>query len=316
MTIRTVILISSLLMYSTLHAQQTNPPSADDSKAEETQAAASAGEPPFQFTFGPNEEGNVGAVLAGAQAWSPDRWRRDFSNFNFLAPYVELAVDAKWNSAEDALNQSSVRLRPSLLYGGLEIPCFTGSSGFEVFADARQQYGTFEVASDEEPAEGEEAEPKRIDNVNQTMYGAGFEMPFPCSYRLVNAMSRWSGVLDMQPRISATYYRVNGTSVNEIALPKGITEDQLLLTLRAGLHLRSLSAGEKKWPLRFDIAVDASKAMGGDDREWKDLTELALVIDRDGEVKPVLKYVDGERLGFEYDQQLILGIIWELVRAR
>lgn len=97
-------------------------PSAIDSKtlSEELQLG------PLKLTFGPQESGHFGAVLTGDAT-------RPVEALNFVPPQeeqrrpftarygaIEFNVDAGWSSASDALNQTTLALKPSVTFVWLD----------------------------------------------------------------------------------------------------------------------------------------------------------------------------------------------------
>lgn len=81
---------------------------------------------PLKLTFGPQEGGDFGAVLTGdatrpvpSLGYIPPPEQQ---NAPFRARYgaIEFNVDAGWNSAADALNQTTLAVRPSVTFAWLD----------------------------------------------------------------------------------------------------------------------------------------------------------------------------------------------------
>jgi hypothetical protein len=63
---------------------------------------------------------------------------------------------------------------------------------------------------------------------------------------------------------------------------------------------------------RLDFDGDLSKALDGEDREWKSLVKASLMLDIAGsQFKPVVSYTSGEKFGFTYDRQMLMGIAFD-----
>ena len=64
---------------------------------------------------------------------------------------------------------------------------------------------------------------------------------------------------------------------------------------------------------RLDFDGDLSRALTGADRKWKSLVKASLLIQiGTSNLQPVLSYTSGEKLGFSYDKQMLLGIALDL----
>lgn len=291
---------------------------------------------PITFSFGPQEGGGFGAVVKGSQYYpfrpfitgnategsvvTPDRIQR-FTK----SAYLYLSPEVNWSTEAGAINQYSLSARPSFQLGYLAaqtvgpdgIPTLNQSTVwpaeapfFEVYLDVRRQSAT-KAASDDatttlavEAATPEEA-------VDATFYGVGLGIAVPY---IARAIEKANSPADPGafPMLRVTYYKSDGASAANSTIASGIKADQINASLTFSLPLPTMSGVEP----RFDFDGSLSRATTGDDREWKDLVKAAILFKiGDSQFKPVISYTSGQKLGFQYDRQLLMGLAFDFAKG-
>ncbi|HKI02978.1 MAG TPA: hypothetical protein VKK31_13465 [Thermoanaerobaculia bacterium] len=313
-----------LFIACSLGAQATPPVSTNGAPASAESAQASD-KSPFDFTFGPQENGNFGTTLKGSKFYSLSNIGPNSAAATrklLVSPFIGVSVDAGWNSASDAANNASFSVRPSLGLSSVR----EGKSGepprmvgpwLHAYVDLRERYGNFKQ------------EDSTVQRINQTMGGLGVEFRYSGFDEQFNLSSR-TGKIDEPPRLSLTYYTVRGTSVEEAALPDELKADVIQLDLKASLTIPRLQCTVKivqssddeeevfgpgksiSCPWSFSVDLLGTKPTSGTQRKGEVLYDLALSYDVEGSIKPVLHYRSGKEHGLEYDRQLILGILMKL----
>ncbi|WP_420130287.1 hypothetical protein [Longimicrobium sp.] len=278
---------------------------------------------PFDFSFGPQEDGSVGAVLKGSEFY-PLGGR--IVNIGLISPFVGLEVDAGWNNDPDALGNASFSLKPAFTLSSLTqhngAPNTTGPWLY-VFADGRARFGRFKEEGEEEPGE-----------VNQMMLGGGAQFRWTTAdgiYAWLPKKRRPTQLLE-PPSLTFTYYTVQSTKAdNDAILPDGVTADVVQATLRSELIIPLLGCTTRNvpppkdagpfpgggWtttcPFTLDARLTATQPTTGDG-EAEFLADVGIVFESGGKLKPVVRYRSGAEHGLEYDRQLLLGVLWEFVK--
>lgn len=325
-------LIATFLFVATIQAAEP--------KQEAGTTKGSDDKSPWDFTFGPTEDGNFGTALKGGK-WYPlrratlseqEKVKQSTSDFQLASPYVGVEIDGAWNSKPDALNNLSFSVKPSL---ALQRVFFTESPELGktpntrgpwlfAFLDGRQRFGHFK--------EGEEETAKEI---NQTFLGAGVEVrltPVPFKYA-ESSLGKRTGVLEQPPSLSLTYYTVRNNGRDEGEVPKELTVDTLQAKVSAAFTIpfqcRTSSTAAAadpddpfdeqpvvniKCPWKVDLAYAASLPTKGDDTDLQHFGDFALIYETGGAMKPVIRLRTGKEHGLEYDRQIILGVLWNLLQ--
>jgi hypothetical protein len=278
---------------------------------------------PFDFSFGPQEDGSVGAVLKGNEFY-PLGGRS--LNSALFSPFVGLEVDAGWNNDPDALGNASFSFKPAFTVSSLTqrdgAPSTTGPWLY-VFADGRARFGRFKEEGEQDPAD-----------VNQAMLGAGVQFRWTTPDRIyawLPERRRPTQLLE-PPSLTFTYYTVQSTNADDDAiLPEGVTADVVQATLRSELIIPLLGCRthdvpvpaepgpfpEAGWtttcPFSLDARLTATQPTTGDS-ETEFLADIGIVYETGGKLKPVIRYRSGAEHGLEYDRQLLLGLLWEFVQ--
>lgn len=332
----------ALLTTATLHAQArtgatTAPPDTPEAApfprvetpappAAEEDAEEESTDSPFDFSFGPQEDGGLGAVLKGSNFYPLGG---KYSSSLLFSPFVGLELDAGWNSNPDALNNTSISFKPAftlstLAYGDDGAPSTTGPWLY-VFADGRARFGRFKEEGEDEPAE-----------VNQTMLGGGVMFRWTTADRIYSWLpeKRRPTELLEPPSLTFTYYTVQSTNADDDAiLPEGVTADVVQATLRSELIIPILQCKTRNipapatepgepvvfagggWITTCPFTLDARLTVTQptiQDVEMEFLADIGIVYDAGGKLKPVIRYRSGAEHGLEYDRQLLLGMLWEL----
>jgi hypothetical protein len=278
--------------------------SEDDENSEGTSVES---EVPHRLAFGPQEDGSLGATLKGDELFTDDRLRFKIKN-GFGAAYLGLATDVSLNSATDALNQSALSLQPGLFFGGFWPGFLPAAPVVDVYLDIRQRYGQYKQ------------EDESISNVNQLLVGAALRFQVPGAYALLRRIDQLrppseSPASSDLPYLVITYYTVQDSSDTMQPIPEEIEVDKFVARLHGSLlaPFAGITLGLKgsPAPLKFSYDLSLTKPMSGDNQEWENLVDLALYVDREGQMKPVIQYKNGSKEGFKFDRQLIAGLLWQ-----
>ena len=281
-------------------------------------------ESPFDFTVGPQVDGGFGATLAGDRLYPLGPAATPTS---LTSRFVILDVDAGWSSSEDATNNASVSAKPGVAFSRIrtctvampdgttsQAPCTSGP-WLHAFGDLRLRFGEFKAADS-----------TGVEHINQTIIGGGVQLrmtAFPDFYRSVlRSLGTDTGREDEVPSLTFTYYHVIDSS-SEAAIPEDITADVLQGVARADLTLpvfcttREVPAGrvepagrEYSCPLGFQAKLTGTLPTG--DRPAEFFYDVGVYLNSDGKIKPVIRLRSGEEHGHDYDQQLNVGLLWEL----
>ncbi len=292
--------------------------------ADAPQPAAPQPQSPFNLSFGPQKDGGFGAVLKGDKSFhigTPHFPASATAPYQMLSPYGELTVDAAWSSAEGSLNNSALSFRPSLALqrvhpGAAGKPPTSNGPWLLVGVDLRQRFGRFK--------DGEE-----VKDVNQTILGGSVELRWASLEPWLQSYANGSGKLNQVPTLSLTYYDVQDSGADEATLPEGLKANVIQARLRAALTLAGVQctatevppsgdaddvfgAGKKiSCPWEISVDLTATKPTQGAERGLQFLYDLALSYDTGGTLKPVIRYRSGDEHGLEYDEQMILGLLWD-----
>jgi len=290
---------------------------------------------PWDFTFGPQEDGTFGTTIKGSTYYSlaptdPSSWSHDARRL--FTPFIGVDADGGWNSAPDALNNFSVSLKPSLAIqtitpgtpGENGTPPSTDGPWFFGFLDLRQRFGHFKSEGDETAMQ-----------VNQSLLGAGVEFRITRFNARYDSLMKSSNLpipkLFQPPSLSLTYYTERDTSADDADLPDGITDDTLAATLRTEIPLPiqcevetvipqedpedpldTVTGQKAACPWQFSAKVTASWPFDSVNTDLEYLGDVALIYDTGSELKPVLRFRSGTEHGLQYDRQLILGVLMRL----
>jgi hypothetical protein len=252
---------------------------------------------PFSLTGGPE-----GAVLKGDDTFLIAKGRGTQTR---VTPYATVLVDANWSPQQDALDNASLTLQPSV--GIQKIQQAGGgpmSHGAWFFAhlDFRQRKGDFK---DETSG--------RVESVNQTILGAGIEFKLTSLYEAYRKAANKTGYFNDYPRLDIGYYGVAHTSEPGNKLPDGIVAHHVQVALRGDFRIPACwkMEGEKKvCPLVLQADYAGSRPTEGAQRTWESLGTVTLQYDTGTEIKPAITYRSGKEQGLQYDRQLIFGLLW------
>jgi hypothetical protein len=180
---------------------------------------------------------------------------------------------------------------------------------FEAYIDVRRHSAQAETEPATTPTAAADATPPQ--NIDATFYGAGIGIAVPWVSRAIE-MSHQSDP-DFEPAtfpmLRITYYKSSGKSASDSTIASDIKVDQIDASLNFSLPLPQYS----RLKPRLDFDGDLSRPLKGDDRKWKSLVKAALLFQiGDSDFKPVVSYTSGEKFGFKYDRQMLLGIAFDL----
>ena len=273
---------------------------------------------PFDVSFGPQDNGTFGAVLKGSHYKSLRRTPSSQQSGQLVSLFAGVEVDGSWNSAQDARNNVSLALRPSIALqtitpktiDGQVVPT-TAGPWLHAFVDARQRFGDLDATQ----------------RVNQLILGGGLELRF---VRFAKWYSQAAdiGREDNPPMVAIGYYGVVRNHDGE-ALPSDITTNALQARASSKITLpvctkekRTVApspndafGGEEtiyNCPWGFSGEVIGTKLTSGPDQDLDFKVDVGVFYDTGGKFKPMLRYRTGEEHGLEYDKQFILGLLWQL----
>jgi hypothetical protein len=252
---------------------------------------------PFSITAGPE-----GAVLKGDDTFLIARGRGKRTR---VTPYATVLVDANWSPREDALDNASLTLQPSVGFqriGRQEGGPVSHGAWFFAHLDFRQRKGDFKDQSS-----------GRVQSVNQTILGAGVEFKLTSLYEAYRKVANKTGYFNDYPRIDIDYFGVAHNSEAAGDLPDEIVVHHLQVALRGDLRIPACwrREGENKvCPLVLLADYAGSRPTGGPERKWDSLGTVTLQYDTGTEIKPAITYRSGRELGLRYDRQLIFGLLW------
>jgi hypothetical protein len=300
---------------------------------EEAEADKSSFATPIDLEVGPN------VTLKGAQIF-PENARHFFATID---------IDSLWTPGSDGTYRSSASIRPtysSFLKTNPTLPeCANPEEviappiighAWQLYGDARQRVGEF-------PQEDDETKTTRVD---QLLLGVGAD--FRIFSRWLRDLERRTRTDNEYPRIAATYYDVRDRSETEQELPPVINVDSVQVAFTAEIPLaisegdpdgrqekaydeyyqkllknvfcKGADPGEEPVPTSYfpwSLSIDlrASRPTTGDDRDVQKYADIAIKYKRpEARMGYVARYRTGEDLGFEYDDELLLGILVRLLR--
>jgi len=294
---------------------------------------------PWDFTFGPTEDGNFGTALKGGKYYplrrttlsEQEKVKQSTTPFQLASPYLGLEVDGAWTSKPDALNNLSFSVKPSVALQRVffkdsqllgRTPKTNGPWLFG-FIDGRQRFGHFK-----------EGEPETVKEINQTILGAGIEMRLvtvPPKYAN-STLGKRTNVLEQPPSISVTYYTVRNGGRDDGTVPEELTVDTVQAKARAAFTIpfqcRSTAGAATttddifddqpivniKCPWKLDLGYTASLPTEGENTDLQHFGDFALIYETGGAMKPVIRLRTGKEHGLEYDRQIIVGVLWNLLQ--
>jgi hypothetical protein len=210
---------------------------------------------------------------------------------NTLSFFVGATADARWATSAAVTSYGSLRVTPTFALGRFPTESSPRAWKGYFFVEGRQIYG--DVAQESGTT---------LRNVDQRLYGAGLGVEVASVNSAVDP-----------PRLSVSWYHVDSNE-GAASLPTGITDNQLEARLLAELQRKfTLGASERV----VSLAVDASarRATAGTDRKTEHLVDLQLryLASADAKYKTVLRYRDGSEHGLEYDREILLGVLLQLL---
>lgn len=316
---------------------------------------------PLKLTFGPQEGGDFGAALSGNAT-------RPVSSLNYVPPAaqqhapftarygaIEFNLDAGWSSAADALNQTTLAVRPSVTFvwlDGAKAPVPLTAELERTCRDLAEQGQRALQRSIEDPNAKAEADAEivRLQAARKQLGCAGRVGEPPSSQWAVSFypdVQYRFGELELNgerfeanqlitglaarlfvpgtsgsewfrewPRLSVGYYAVSESEDSTIPVPEGIEEDHIKAVGKIAMNVPFVGASLANSPLRLDIEASASRATSGDDDDWQVLRQFQLYYDTGDTILPAITYRSGSDLGIVYDKQVILGLLWMFNQVR
>lgn len=297
------------------------------------------------LSLGPTGDGSLAAVVSGRQ-------RADLGDLEsgvFIhedagfaissGAYLEFAVDGVWTDAVGDTEVLNLSLRPSLdmvlsdwtpgagepnLNPTQQAQCAEAARQFlacmgprpsfckplstpralsavSTFADLRYRNAQTELAG----ARGQ---------VKQQLLGGGLEWYLPAS-----TASVW---VQEFPRISVAYLKAQQTEATapvqgpaealDVGYYTATARLRLNLPLLRRTQVTPSGCASIDYPLQLHADLTGSRAESGPLAGWKTAWSVRLVFDTGGGLLPMLEHRGGRELGLEYDERLVLGLMWPL----
>ena len=180
------------------------------------------------------------------------------------------------------------------------LPSYWGAGG--VSGDLKARYGTFKNNS-------------ALQKANQVLVGGSLYLVLSKDWSLGNVVAD-----EIWPRLTETYYHpIENHGTAGLDLPQGIKANYLQTEFSTGLGLgpqNNAAGAAPAYPVSFDITYDGSQPTSGNDRAWQSLWKLqlstTLLKKWAGNVQPTVTYTTGKNGGFDYDKQVLIGILVKL----
>ena len=305
---------------------------------------------PLKLAFGPQEDGGFGATLKGTESKRIGFFNNDI-DVNPRPKSVQWGrygaldfdIDAGLSSAPDALNNTSLSLKPRLTFVGLlgrEAPiqrrqfsaedqkkCQDLDAAYGKAIEARDNAAKFRLIQQV----GEECDSYAVPiddfvalslypdiryryghfevdgtlyNANQSILGVGARLFTPV--RLGGLFLEW-------PYISVGYQSVQDTSESSIPVPQDIKADYVTVDAAVNIHLPYPRGSLSQSPLQLLISLKASIPTESEGSGKQLLSHIQLAYDTGSEIKPAITYRSGDDQGLKYDKQVIMGVVWALL---
>lgn len=282
----------------------------------------------FNFTFGPQEDGSLGAVLKGSRyyALGGRETQNNAGRSLLFSPFAGIDIDAGWSSADDATNNASISIKPSLAITAVgendNGPTMSGP-WLHLFLDGRERTGNFKQADES------------VKRINQTLYGGGIQWRWANYNERRNAWLETHGKprpsnFDEIPRVTLTYYAVRDRGHDAIEAPADIegnafqlrTQADLTIPVRCTTSEKTLPPDPKdvfprlqritSCPWGFLADVAATRPTQGDNRNIEMFYDVGIYFNNGSDMKPIVRYRSGKEHGFTFDRQFILGLLLRL----
>ncbi|HKR66364.1 MAG TPA: hypothetical protein VJZ00_21735 [Thermoanaerobaculia bacterium] len=247
-------------------------------------------------------------------------------------PYVDYKLNGQFSYADDKDRVADLGVELATIklveddfdpFGSCELG--EGRTGFDLipFAEARGRFADI--------AKNDDADWKGV-----LIGGLGTKVVFQIPALM--ALKGITGADVENPMLALTYYNafVDNDTKNPAASDKTIAIDQIQLAFTAEIPLSiatDRAAGRKfirdfkaflcdptkpcpkrpAFPYSISVDLKAGKPMKGDDRDIEFHADIALkMMQPDKKIGFVIRYRTGEDLGFEYDKQLLAGLVYRL----
>lgn len=243
---------------------------------------------------------------------------------------VEVSLDGSWKNEDGALNYGTLGFRPQWLYERYSVrptvvsqvpakcadlatalsdpecivPRSTKSSSlsFAVFPDVTYRYGDYEVAGTRFEA-------------NQMIYSGGFTTYFPATIggSATGGSPIWHSFATA-PYLELSYAKVDDIdSDNPPPPPDGVKDEYLVAEGDVALYVpwSELYNGQP-WIAHANV-VGSREADGGD---WEYARSYELLIQLEDELQVAASYKSGSDKGFDYDRQVLLGIVYTFLGVK
>jgi hypothetical protein len=288
--------------------------------------AQNAVKSPFDFAFGPQEDGTFGAILKGSTFKSLRRSAPTQQTGQLLSLFAGVEVDGSWNSAASARNNASIALRPSLalqklsprrLPDGTPAPATSGP-WLHIYLDVRQRFGDFA---------GDSVQARRI---NQLILGGAVQLRWVGFAKWYSATAD-IGREDNPPTLTVGYHTVQKNVPAEETLPADMTASALQVKLHSRITLPICTQEEREvepdpndpfetseivYTCPWGLLAEGIATRLSNNGAVHFRIDVALFYDTGGSFSPVVRYRSGEEHGLQYDKQFLIGLLWQLPIGR
>jgi len=260
-----------------------------------TSRAAESSEKSAPLTFGASDGGGLAAKLRLRRAETAKTWTHKASTGT---AYWGGTADGVWSSTQDARNQIDI---------GSEIGYV---SNFSTMTSKSEHILTAALSFRGRRGQFED-ENGQVVRHDDYLYGP--KLIYRVSWqRLNDFLSKYAGDLGERPSLTAGYYRISGKTADLAVLPDRLRADEWYAQLRFDVPAIPIVSGPTTRSVMLGVLAQASKPLEGQDRSWAKFIDATLSMSTDGAWRPAISYRSGEKDGFTYDRQIILGLTWDL----
>lgn len=265
-------------------------------ESSEMTCAADGGEKTAPLTFGADDSGGVGAKLLLRRTDTVKTW--EYNDVWAGTAYWGGTADGVWSSEEDSRNKLEL---------GAEVGYVAIRSGMESTSE-HLVTAAFSFSGRRGQFENDSNAMVQHDD-----YLYGPRLVYRFSWQALNDfLNDYAGDLGERPSIAAGYYWIGGANTEQAILPERIRANEYYAQFRCELPALPISKDPAKRSVMLSVIAQASKPVEGEDKAWAYFFDATLSLGTDGSWRPAITYRSGEKDGFKYDSQLIVGLTWDL----
>jgi hypothetical protein len=245
------------------------------------------------LVVGADDDGGIGAKLKFQRVDTLTDWVFDNATSTV---YWGATADGTWSSKQDSKNQAeaSGELGFVTWFNTLES---TSEHLLTAAFSFKGRRGSFETA------------PGEFTTVDEYLYGPKLIYRFS-TQDLNDFLQKHGGDLGERPSFTFGWYRVGGKTSELIQLPDRLRADAFYAQFRFDTPLIPLSRTTQR-AVMLAIIAQATKPLDGADRSWGTYVDATISVGTTSSMRPAISFVTGEKDGFHYDRQLLLGLVWD-----